>query len=154
MKRSWTSFFVVFTLLLGACATEETESAVSGDTSEAPQQRVTELVINDVVAGEGAEIKNGDTAVAHYTLWFHDANAEHGRGEMIQSSKERGTPIPFQISQGRVIEGWVQGIPGMKIGGTRELMVPSVLAYGDNGHPSGIPGDTDLVFEIEVVEIR
>lgn len=154
MKRSWTSLFIIVTLFLGACATEETESAVSGNTSEAQQQRVTELVINDVVTGEGAEIKDGDTAVAHYTLWFHDANAEGGRGEMIQSSKERGTPIPFQISQGRVIDGWVQGIPGMKIGGTRELMVPSALAYGDNGHPSGIPGDTDLVFEIELLEIQ
>ncbi len=154
MKRSWTSLFVVFTLFLGACATGETESAVSGDTSEAPRQRVTELVINDVVAGEGAEIKEGDTAVAHYTLWFHDADAEGGRGEMIQSSEERGQPIPFQISQNAVIDGWVQGIPGMKIGGTRELMVPSALAYGEGGHRAGIPGDTDLVFEIELVEIR
>ena len=73
---------------------------------------------------------------------------------MIQTSKDRGTPIPFQIGVGRVIPGWDQGVPGMKIGGTRELRVPYALAYGERGMPGGIPGKADLIFEIELVDIQ
>jgi FKBP-type peptidyl-prolyl cis-trans isomerase len=111
------------------------------------------MVITDLVEGDGNMIAAGQTAVAHYTLWFRDVSAEDEKGEMVQSSKEGGEPIPFQIGVGRVIAGWDQGVPGMKIGGTRELRVPYSLAYGEAGRP-GIPAMQDLIFEIELVDIR
>lgn len=143
-------FALVF--LIAGCASENADVAAEVD-AEAPEY-LEDLIITDLVEGDGNMIAAGQTAVAHYTLWFRDVTAEDEKGEMVQSSKEGGQPIPFQIGTGRVIPGWDQGVPGMKIGGTRELRVPYSLAYGEAGRPGGIPPKQDLIFEIELVEIR
>ena len=143
-------FALVF--LIAGCASENADVAAETD-AEAPEY-LEDLIITDLVEGDGNMIVAGQTAVAHYTLWFRDVTAEDEKGEMVQSSKEGGQPIPFQIGTGRVIPGWDQGVPGMKIGGTRELRVPYSLAYGEAGRPGVIPPKQDLIFEIELVEIR
>ncbi|MDD3662715.1 MAG: FKBP-type peptidyl-prolyl cis-trans isomerase [Candidatus Pacebacteria bacterium] len=112
-----------------------------------PVGEVSELEKIDLVVGDGDEVKEGDTVSVHYT------GAVAGTGEIFQSSKDFGTdPITFPLSG--VIRGWTEGIPGMKIGGTRRLVIPSEMAYGSNPPPgSGIPANAALVFDVELVDI-
>ena len=120
------------------------------DTSSSPTQDevATDLVIEDLTVGEGAEATVGSTAVVHYTGWLAD-------GTMFESSKDSGRPFEFSVGAGRVIAGWDQGVQGMKVGGVRKLTIPSELAYGPQGAGNGvIPPNATLVFEIELLEVK
>jgi peptidylprolyl isomerase len=110
-----------------------------------PKPGVTELEIIDVVAGSGGEVQSGDTITAHYT------GALVKNGTIFQSSKDMGRPATFGLNQ--VIAGWTIGVPGMKVGGTRRLVIPAAQAYGDSSPASNIPAGSDLVFDIELVAI-
>jgi FKBP-type peptidyl-prolyl cis-trans isomerase len=108
-----------------------------------PIAKVTELQIIDTVIGEGSEVLPGATITAHYT------GALCKDGTIFQSSHDFGKPITFGLDQ--VIKGWGQGVPGMKVGGTRRLVIPSDLAYGSARAAANIPPHSDLVFDIELV---
>lgn len=111
-----------------------------------PVESVPELVTEDRVIGTGAEVAPGDTVTCHYT------GAIATTGAVFQSSHDFGKPISFPLSG--VIAGWTQGVPGMKVGGTRRLLIPAALAYGSRPpYGSGIPADADLVFDIELLGI-
>jgi len=104
------------------------------------------LACTDIVVGTGTEVKTGDTVTAHYT------GAVASTGVVFQSSHDSGSPIPFSLNQ--VINGWSQGVPGMKVGGIRRIYIPASLAYGANPpQGSGIPANADLVFDVEVTKI-
>lgn len=111
-----------------------------------PVADVTELKIEDVKKGSGAAVKENDTITVHYTLWLG------ATGQKIESSKDSGQPVTFPLVKGQLIDGWVQGIPGMKVGGVRKLIVPGSLGYGAQGN-QGIPPNATLVFEVELVSI-
>ena len=111
-----------------------------------PVDSVSELEIIDIVEGDGAEVQPGATVVAHYT----GANA--ATGVIFQSSFDMGQPIPFSLDG--VIQGWTEGVPGMKEGGTRRLIIPADMAYGEAGSPPSIGPNENLVFDIELVEIE
>lgn len=112
-----------------------------------PVDEVTELQVEDRVDGTGAEVEQGDTVTCHYT------GAIAASGEVFQSSHDFGDAISFPLSG--VIAGWTQGVPGMKVGGTRRLLIPAELAYGSRPpYGSGIPADAALVFDIELVAIE
>lgn len=113
-----------------------------------PVSSVSKLEKIDQVVGSGAEVKAGDTVSVHYT------GAVAATGAIFQSSKDFGTePVTFPLSG--VIKGWTDGIPGMKIGGTRRLVIPADQAYGATPPPnSGIPANADLVFDVELVAIK
>lgn len=146
-------FLALFTLvlLLTACQGEETPAEVTDSNSNSDtsmtESTVTELIIEDTLVGTGAESKNGDTLVVHYTGTLED-------GTKFDSSVDRGTPFEFQIGQGYVIEGWEKGMLGMKVGGKRTLTIPSDMAYGDSGVPGAIPGGATLIFEVELLEVK
>jgi len=111
-----------------------------------PVDSVPELKIEDRVEGTGETVEAGATVTCHYT------GAIAKTGEVFQSSHDFGKAISFPLSG--VIAGWTNGVPGMKVGGTRRLLIPAAQAYGS--HPpygSGIPADADLVFDIELVSI-
>ncbi len=111
-----------------------------------PVSSVPQLQKIDQTVGTGTEVQEGDAVTVHYTL----ALAKDGK--IIETSKDTGQPVTLTLAQGQVIDGWVQGVPGMKVGGSRRLLIPAALAYGDKGAPNGgIPPNTDLVFDIEVV---
>jgi FKBP-type peptidyl-prolyl cis-trans isomerase len=99
----------------------------------------------DVKVGQGDAVKAGGRVKVHYTGWTLD-------GKIFDSSVQRNSPIEFGLNQ--VIQGWATGVPGMKPGGVRRLYIPSKLAYGERGAGSGIPPNSDLVFEIELIEIK
>jgi FKBP-type peptidyl-prolyl cis-trans isomerase len=113
-----------------------------------PVSKVANLEKIDIIKGDGKEVKAGDTVSVHYT------GAVASTGAIFQSSKDFGTePITFPLSG--VIKGWTDGIPGMKIGGTRRLVIPAEMAYGANPPGgSGIPANADLVFDVELVAIK
>ena len=111
----------------------------------APLNRVSELQIIDIEEGTGAVVQPGATITAHYT------GALCKNGIIFQSSHDFGKPISFGLNQ--VIRGWTDGVPGMKVGGMRRLIIPSDMAYGSARAASNIPPNSDLVFDIELVDI-
>ncbi|MCA9355820.1 FKBP-type peptidyl-prolyl cis-trans isomerase [Candidatus Kaiserbacteria bacterium] len=104
------------------------------------------MVIDDVKLGVGDEVKKGDTVSVHYVGTLQN-------GQEFDNSKKRGDPFEFIVGKGMVIEGWDKGLVGMKVGGQRILIIPSDMAYGDNG-VGPIPGGATLVFSIELLAIK
>ncbi len=111
-----------------------------------PIDHVDELQVIDIEVGNGTEVQPGATITAHYT------GALCKNGIIFQSSHDFGKPISFGLNQ--VITGWTQGVPGMKVGGMRRLIIPSEMAYGSARAASNIPPNSDLVFDIELVDIK
>ncbi len=105
-----------------------------------------ELKIEEVLVGDGKEIAKGALITAHYTGWLED-------GTEFDSSHNRGKPFQCVIGTGRVIKGWDQGIIGMKVGGKRKLFVPAHLAYGERQIGPIIKPNSNLVFEIELLDV-
>ncbi|MCY0913377.1 FKBP-type peptidyl-prolyl cis-trans isomerase [Massilia antarctica] len=113
------------------------------------------LVATDTKVGTGAEATAGSKVFVHYTGWLYKPMATRQRGRQFDSSLSRGAPLEFVLGTGRVIKGWDQGVMGMKVGGKRTLVIPSYLAYGKRGAPGGgIPPDADLIFDVELVNVK
>lgn len=112
-----------------------------------PNQPTETNMINEVEMGTGAEAVNGSMVSVHYTGMLED-------GTVFDSSIPRGEPITFQLGAGMVIQGWEQGILGMKVGGKRHLVIPSDLAYGPQGRPPVIPANATLIFDVELVGVQ
>ncbi|NCU37669.1 FKBP-type peptidyl-prolyl cis-trans isomerase [Candidatus Saccharibacteria bacterium] len=115
-------------------------------TNFSPIDKVDALQIIDLEMGTGTEVKPGATITAHYT------GALCKNGIIFQSSHDFGKAITFGLTQ--VIKGWTEGVPGMRVGGMRRLIIPSDMAYGSTRAASNIPPNSDLVFDIELVDIR
>lgn len=111
-----------------------------------PVDSVDSLQKIDLVVGTGDVVKEGATVTVHYT------GALAKDGTIFESSKDSGQPATFGLEQ--VIAGWTQGIPGMKVGGTRRLVIPSELAYGEQSPSPDIPPNSDLVFDVELISIQ
>lgn len=108
----------------------------------------TDLVIEDLIEGEGPAVQAGQTVTTHYAGWAFST------GEEFDSSWNRGEPLSFRAGIGQVIRGWDQGLLGMKVGGRRKLTIPAHLAYGDRGAGGVIrPGET-LIFVVDLVGVR
>jgi FKBP-type peptidyl-prolyl cis-trans isomerase len=106
-----------------------------------------QLVKKDLKTGTGTEAKAGDKVSVQYVGVLYDS------GTQFDSSYSRGQPFSFQLGGGDVIAGWDQGVPGMKVGGQRELIIPPDLAYRAQGQPPTIPPNATLVFVIELVSV-
>lgn len=106
---------------------------------------VTELQKTDLTVGSGTEVKAGDRLRVHYKGTLAQTGAK------FDSSYDNGEPIEFVLDN--LIEGWKQGIPGMKEGGKRRLVIPAAMGYGDQVLP-GIPANSDLVFDIELLMVN
>ncbi|GMU05148.1 FKBP-type peptidyl-prolyl cis-trans isomerase [Corallococcus caeni] len=103
------------------------------------------LYTQDLVVGTGTEAVNGSRVLVHYTGWLPD-------GSKFDSSRG-GQPFSFAVGAGQVIEGWDEGLVGMRVGGTRKLVIPSDMGYGSRGAPPVIPADSVLVFDVELMRI-
>ena len=99
----------------------------------------------DIKVGTGATAQPHQKVKVHYTGWLTN-------GKKFDSSVDRGEPISFSLDQ--VIKGWGEGVPGMKVGGKRQLRIPSDLAYGPAGHPPVIPPSATLIFDIELLGLE
>jgi peptidylprolyl isomerase len=107
-----------------------------------------DLVIEDIIVGDGAEAKAGDTVSTHYV------GVAWSTGEEFDASWNRGAPLDFRVGVGQVIQGWDQGLLGMKVGGRRRLEIPSHLAYGDRGAGSAIAPGESLIFVVDLLGVR
>jgi FKBP-type peptidyl-prolyl cis-trans isomerase FkpA len=105
----------------------------------------------DLSVGTGAEAVAGKVLTVNYTGWLYDATKPDLKGLQIDTSA--GTPFTFTLGIGQVIAGWDQGLPGMKVGGARRLVIPSSLAYG-SVRSGPVPPFATLVFEIELVGVQ
>jgi peptidylprolyl isomerase len=106
-----------------------------------------DLVITDLVEGDGPEATAGSTVLVHYV------GVAHSTGEEFDASYNRGEPLQFRLGIGQVIQGWDTGVQGMKVGGRRQLVIPPQLGYGDRGAGGVIkPGET-LIFVCDLVEV-
>lgn len=106
------------------------------------------LQYEDTVLGSGAEARAGQNVTVHYTGWLYDNGAT---GRKFDSSKDRRDPFMFALGDGQVIRGWDEGVAGMKVGGTRRLVIPPQLGYGARGAGGVIPPNATLCFEVELL---
>lgn len=136
-----------------ADAAAETTADGEADTATKPEVEVPEgpppedLVVEDLVEGDGATAEKGSLATVQYV------GVNYETGEEFDASWDRGQPFPFQIGAGNVIKGWDEGVEGMKVGGRRELIIPPDLAYGKQGSPPAIGPDATLVFVIDLLDV-
>jgi len=122
--------------------------------NRARMDNITSLQVKDNKVGSGAEATSGKTVSVHYTGWLYDAKAADRHGKKFDSSKDHGEPFSFKLGAGQVIRGWDQGVAGMKIGGTRTLVIPSDLGYGARGAGGVIPPNATLVFDVELLDVK
>ncbi|HEX5713267.1 MAG TPA: FKBP-type peptidyl-prolyl cis-trans isomerase [Solirubrobacterales bacterium] len=162
------AFCLVLALAIAGCgsddssttdaATDDTtasaeSSSTSTDLSKKPEITVPdgpppkELVENEIVEGDGEEVILGSKVTVQYV------GAGYETGEEFDASWDRGEPFTFSIGDREVIEGWDQGLRGMKVGGRRELIVPPELAYGPAGAPPAIGPNETLIFVVDLVKV-
>jgi peptidylprolyl isomerase len=105
----------------------------------------TKLEEKDLIVGSGAEAKDGETVTVNYVGVLYNG------GKEFDASWKRKEPFQFKLGEGQVIKGWDEGVVGMKVGGRRELVIPSELAYGKAGSPPTIPANAPLVFVVDLL---
>lgn len=104
------------------------------------------LQMDDIKVGTGPEAIAGKTVKVHYTGTLTD-------GKKFDSSRDHGEPFSFKLGAGQVIQGWDKGVAGMKVGGVRKLTIPPEMGYGSRGFPPVIPGNSTLLFEVELLGV-
>ena len=107
----------------------------------------TELVVEDITVGDGAEVTAGSPIQAHYV------GVAFSTGEEFDASWNRGAPLAFTAGIGQVIKGWDDGLLGMKEGGRRKIVIPPHLGYGDRGAGAAIKGGETLIFVVDLVQV-
>ena len=108
------------------------------------------LQYEDTVEGTGATAQSGNQVSVHYTGWLYKDGVA---GAKFDSSKDRGDPFRFSLGGGQVIRGWDEGVAGMKVGGTRRLVIPPELGYGARGAGGVIPPNATLLFEVDLLAV-
>lgn len=148
MKRILFTSFMVLGLLTSGCG--------GGSSTPAPTPAAvgpTTLQTTDTVVGSGSAAIVGATVTVNYTGWLYDASAPNFRGAQFDSSVSKA-PFSFKLGAGQVIAGWDQGVAGMKVGGSRTLIIPSALAYGSAGAGGVIPPNSALVFNVDLLTVK
>lgn len=141
---------------VAGCKAESTDqSTKQTNTQESKTMtKITELQKIDTQVGTGREAEAGFTVTVHYTGWLYNPSVKDGKGEKFDSSLDRKQPFNFFLGGGQVIQGWDQGFEGMKIGGKRTLIIPSEMGYGARGAGGAIPSNADLIFDVELLDVK
>jgi len=142
--------FVAALLVSASCSSGDQKAG-----AETPAANdVSTLQRIDTKAGAGAEAASGGLVSVHYTGWLYDPSATNQHGSQFDSSRDRGEPFSFRLGAGEVIRGWDEGVAGMKVGGTRTLIVPPDFGYGAQGAGGVIPPNATLVFDVELLAVK
>ena len=140
---------------LAGCNQDTGERVAAPPVAQSEEATVKEMIVEDLVEGTGAAITAGQKASVHYTGWLYAPDAPEKKGKQFDSSRTRGQPFSFPVGGRRVIQGWDQGVVGMKVGGERRLTIPASLGYGAGGAGGGlIPPNATLVFDVELLGIE
>jgi FKBP-type peptidyl-prolyl cis-trans isomerase len=141
---------ILLAFTVAACGGSEDPTTPTQPSTPPPQGPAT-LQITELTTGEGAEASGTRSVVVHYTLWLFDPAGADSRGTRIESSRDAGRqPFSFRMGTNGVIPGFEQGVSGMRVGGTRRIIVPPSLAYGATGNGPIAPNSW-IVFEIELL---
>lgn len=133
--------------LLGAFLIAMSTAASAASPTSTPSG----LKYTDEVVGTGPSPSASQTVSVHYTGWLSDGGK---KGKKFDSSRDRGQPFSFPIGQGRVIQGWDEGVATMKVGGKRTLIIPPALGYGQAGAGGVIPANATLIFDVELLGVK
>ena len=109
------------------------------------------LQYEDTTVGSGATAQAGQHVTVHYTGWLYNDGV---KGAKFDSSKDRNDPFSFELGSGMVIRGWDEGVAGMRVGGTRVLVIPPELGYGARGAGGVIPPNATLMFDVELLAVK
>ncbi len=139
MKKISFLVFVFALISLPLMATEKITTTPSG------------LRYSDPKMGPGPEAKAGQKVKVDYTGWL---DVKGAKGKKFDSSVDRGQKFEFALGAGQVIKGWDEGVAGMKVGGKRTLYIPAKLGYGARGAGADIPPNADLIFDVELFEVK
>lgn len=137
-------------LVVAACAKKETQNQTASTTTAAGGTTITTasglqyVILNQ---GNGAVATAGHNVSVHYTGWLTN-------GTKFDSSVDRGQPFQFPLGAGQVIKGWDEGVAGMKVGEKRKLIIPSNLGYGERGAGNLIPPNSNLIFDVELLDVK
>lgn len=126
----------------------------AGCGNSAERTSVTQLIRQDARVGTGAEAQRGRTVTVHYTGWLYDESRPDRKGSKFDSSRDGNEPFSFNLGGGEVIQGWDEGVAGMKVGGQRTLTIPPDMGYGARGAGGVIPPNATLLFEVELLDVR
>jgi peptidylprolyl isomerase len=141
-RQARTIAIIVVLALAAAAVTYLIANRSSGEVKTASGLRYT-----DITVGTGATPQRGQTVTVHYTGTLEN-------GKKFDSSVDRGTPAEFRIGVGAVIKGWDEGLMTMKVGGKRHFIIPANLGYGAAGRPPDIPGNSTLIFDVELLGVK
>ena len=139
---------IALVLLLGLAS----GGAVTGIADAATKTLPDGLQIMDAKLGTGAVASPGKSVTVNYNGWLYE---NHKKGQKFDSSLDHGTPFTFTLGAHSVIPGWDEGVAGMKVGGTRTLIIPPALGYGAAGTPDGsIPPNATLIFDVQLLAVQ
>jgi FKBP-type peptidyl-prolyl cis-trans isomerase FkpA len=146
MNRLLSSCVIGLALTAALAGCERAKAPAAVQAAAIPLQKI------DTVPGTGKEALSGTTAVVNYTGWLYEPNAPLQHGAQFDSSVGRA-PFSFALGAGQVIQGWDEGVQGMKVGGKRTLIVPASMGYGSSG-AGPIPPNANLIFDVELLDVR
>lgn len=157
MKRNLSfkiSLMVACFFTVGCNVQSTSTSNTQGKPAMTQGANITTLQKIDTQVGTGREAEVGFNVTVHYTGWIYDAAAEGSKGKKFDSSLDRKQPFNFFLGGGQVIQGWDEGFAGMKIGGKRTLIIPSEMGYGARGAGGAIPPNANLIFDVELLDVK
>jgi len=126
----------------------------TGCSSNTERTSVTQLIRQDARVGTGAEAERGRAVTVHYTGWLYDEGRADHKGPQFDSSRDRNEPFSFSLGAGEVIQGWDEGVTGMRVGGQRTLTIPPNMGYGARGAGGVIPPNATLLFDVELLGVK
>ena len=138
--------------LVAGCDRKKADAPAEPAAAPASVSTVKALEKTDTVVGTGATATAGTHVTVNYTGWLYVPSAPDKHGEKFDSSIGR-EPFTFRLGSGMVIRGWDEGVAGMKVGGKRTIVIPAALGYGADG-AGPIPPDSDLIFDVELLDVK
>ena len=142
--------FTFISLLMFTSLSQSIE-LVNEEKGKMQDREIKELILTDNKVGEGREAEKGLTVTVHYTGWLYEKGEKTSK---FDTSVDRREPFSFVLGVGQVIKGWDQGVSGMQVGGSRTIIIPSDMGYGSRGAGNVIPPNSDLIFDVELIEIQ
>ncbi len=137
------AFFLAVVVSMAGCGDSNDATPTASPPANVP------FTTTDLRVGTGAEAVAGQPITVNYTGWLYDANASENKGQQFDAAQN----FKFTLGVGQVIQGWDQGISGMRTGGLRRLVIPPEQAYGSRGAGGAIPPNATLVFDVELVSV-